>query len=171
MVRQRRGRFIVHALSALALLAWSGPALAQLVPRMPDNNALTILVRNTISALNQANKTGNYSVFRDLGSLNFRNANTPARLAGIFAELRKRNLDFSPIVLFNPQYKTQPIIDNKGLLRMAGEFPTKPLSVQFELAYQLAGGRWLLYGIWVGTKTAAATARKTPRLDNRTKPK
>jgi hypothetical protein len=168
MVRHWQLSFFIIALSALGLLAWSGPTLAQLVPRVPDNNALTILVRNTISALNQANRTGNYTVFRDLGSANFRNGNTPARLAGIFAKLRKRNLDFSPIVLFNPQFKTKPIIDKTGMLRMAGEFPTKPLSVQIDLAYEWASGRWLLYGIWVGTKPAAVTA--TTKLITRCSP-
>lgn len=172
MVRTRHRRIIVLALPALFfLLAWSGSAFAQLAPRLPDNNALTILVRNTISALNQANRTGNYTVFRDLGSANFRNGNTPARLAGIFAKLRKRNLDLAPIVLFNPQFKTQPIIDKTGMLRMTGKFPTKPLSVQFDLAYQWTGGRWLLYGIWMGTKPAAsaAEASKTPSFKTTTK--
>lgn len=155
MVRHQRNP-VIYTLTLLALLAWGGSALAQLTPRMPDKKALTILVRNTIAALNQANRTGNYTVFRDLGSASFRIGNTPARLAGIFTKLRKRNLDLSPIVLFNPQFKEGPLIDNTGMLRMAGKFPTKPLSVQFDLAYQWAGGQWLLYGIWVGTKPAAA---------------
>lgn len=169
MVRYRRVRFIVPALPLLALLAWSGPALAQIGPRMPDNDALTILVRNTISALNQANMTGNYTVFRDLGSANFRNSNTPARLAGIFTRLRKRNLDLSPIVLFNPQFKEGPLIDKSGILRMAGQFPTTPISVQFDLAYEWSDGRWLLFGIWVNPKPAAAAAPKTPRFETKTK--
>ena len=161
MVRQMRYRFVV-----LALLAWSGPALAQAQkgPRIPNSNDLTILVRTTVIALNQANRTGNYTVFRDLGSANFRSANTPARLGEIFATLRKRNLNLAGIVLFNPQYKTKTIIDKTGMLRMAGKFPTAPFSVHFDLAYQWAGGRWRLFGIWVDTKSATAAtpaAQKT----------
>ncbi len=172
LVWHQRNAFI-YTLGLLALLMWSGPSLAQITPRMPDKNVLTILVRNTVLALNQANRTGNYSVFRDLGSARFRNSNTPARLAGIFTSLRKRNLDLSPIVLFNPQFNEGPLIDKTGLLRMAGVFSTKPLSVQFDLAYQWAGGRWLLYGIWVGMKPAAAAAAtpKTPRFETTTMPK
>jgi len=169
MVGQMR-QLIVPMVFLLALLAWSGPVMAQLAPQMPDKNGLAILVRNTISALNQANKTSNYTVFRDLGSASFRNGNTPARLAGIFATLRKRNLDLAPIVLFNPQFKAQPIIDKTGMLRMAGNFPTKPLSVQFDLAYQWAGGHWLLFGIWVGTKpTAPIAAPRITRFETKTK--
>ena len=147
---------------------WRGPALAQAQkgPRIPNSNDLTILVRTTVIALNQANRTGNYTVFRDLGSANFRSANTPARLGEIFATLRKRNLNLAGIVLFNPQYKTKTIIDKTGMLRMAGKFPTAPFSVHFDLAYQWAGGRWRLFGIWVDTKSATAAtppaAQKTP---------
>ena len=103
-------------------------------------------------------------MFRDLGSANFRSANTPARLGEIFATLRKRNLNLAGIVLFNPQYKTKTIIDKTGMLRMAGKFPTAPFSVHFDLAYQWAGGRWRLFGIWVDTKSATAAtpaAQKT----------
>ena len=40
-------------------------------PTLPDQYKLNMLIRTTIIAVNQANKTGNYAVLRDLGSPNF----------------------------------------------------------------------------------------------------
>ena len=49
-------------------------------PAQIDRNGVLILVRRTLTALDQANRTGNYTVLRDLGSPDFQ-ANTAARLA------------------------------------------------------------------------------------------
>ena len=52
------------------------------------------MIRSTLLALDHANKTGNYTVLRDLGAPGFQ-ANTEARLAEIFAAQRKDNIDLS----------------------------------------------------------------------------
>jgi hypothetical protein len=49
-------------------------------PAQIDRNGVLILIRETLLALDQANKTGNYTVLRDLGAPEFQN-NTAARLA------------------------------------------------------------------------------------------
>jgi hypothetical protein len=48
-------------------------------PAQIDRNGVLILIRETLLALDQANKTGNYTVLRDLGSPDFQ-ANSAARL-------------------------------------------------------------------------------------------
>ena len=65
-----------------------GPQPAQI-----DRNGVLTLVRSTILALHHANITGNYTVLRDLGAPGFQSANTAARLAEVFADLRGRNFD------------------------------------------------------------------------------
>ena len=61
----------------------------QSATQMPDAYKLNMLIRTTLIALNQANQTGNYSVLRDLGTPQFQSLNSDARLAEIFAALRK----------------------------------------------------------------------------------
>src|SRR6266702_4668463 len=56
-------------------------------PANIDRNGVLMLIRSTLLALDQANKTGNYTVLRDLGAPGFQ-ANTAARLAEIFAKQR-----------------------------------------------------------------------------------
>lgn len=155
-----------RALLCLALLVSlicvaSGQGHAQSALKVPDANGLTILVRTTIVALNHANRTGNYTVFRDIGAPAFHKTNTPAKLASIYASHRAQNLDFSPIVLFNPKYTKTPAINRQGLLRLTGLFPTRPMSVHFDLVYQWVEQRWQLFGISVQTRQAKAAAKKS----------
>lgn len=137
----------------------SGQGRAQSAPQLPDANGLTILVRTTIIALNHANRTGNYTVFRDLGSPGFQKTNTAAKLAEIFAKLRKRDLDFGPIVLFNPEFTKKPALNKQHMLRLTGFFPTSPLRVHFDLIYQWIEKRWQVFGIAVQTGQAPAAAK------------
>jgi len=109
--------------------AQEGPKPAQI-----DRNGVLILIRETLIALDQANKTGNYTVLRDLGSPAFQ-ANTSAKLAEIFAPERRDNLDLSGVAVLEPQLSLLPQIEANGLLHMTGFFPSAPQQVNFDVAF------------------------------------
>jgi hypothetical protein len=71
-------------------------------PAQIDRNGVLILIRTTLLALDQANKTGNYTVLRDLGAPDFQ-ANSAAQLAEIFAQQRRDNIDLSGVAVLDPQ--------------------------------------------------------------------
>ncbi len=121
-----------------------GPATPP--PDVPDETRIILMVRNAVIALNQANLTGNYAVLRGMGTANFQMTNSPTRLAEVFATLRSRKIDLSPIMVFTPKMTSKPALDGQ-VLRLTGYFPTTPEQVQFDLAYQYAGEQWLLAGI------------------------
>ena len=50
---------------------------------VPNEQVITTLVFSTLLALNQANITGNYTVFRELGAPGFQAANSTAKLSEI----------------------------------------------------------------------------------------
>jgi hypothetical protein len=129
---------------------------------MPDNFKLNMMIRTAIIGLNQANQTGNYTVLRDLGASSFRASNDPSRLAEIFAHLRKRQIDLSPILFFTPKIVQQPQIDQRGLLRLVGFFPTAPEQVSFDIYYLFEGGQWRLFGIGVLMRPAAEATAALP---------
>lgn len=132
--------------------------------KVPHPNQLLILIRSTLLAANQANLTGNYSVLRDLGTPDFQQTNSAARLAEIFRDLRSRNIDIDPIAVLDAKLVQQPSIDPNGRLRLSGYFPSRPEQVNFDLAFQMMGGRWRLYGIALNTtrneQPVAATGAK-----------
>jgi hypothetical protein len=105
-------------------------------------------VRSALLALDQANKTGNYTVLRDLGAPSFQ-VNSAARLGEIFAKQRNDNLDLSGVAVLDPQLSLLPQLETNGLMRMAGFFPSVPSQVNFELAFAPVNGQWRLFGISV----------------------
>jgi hypothetical protein len=139
----------------------AAPARVNAPPRakgVPDDYKLAMLIRTSLIALNQANITGNYSVLRDLGSPAFSEANNPARLAELFANLRMRGIDLEPILVIDPKV-AEPYINERGMLRIKGIFPTAPEQVNFELAYEPIGTQWRLFGISVTTSPVGPVAQ------------
>jgi hypothetical protein len=113
------------------------------------------LIRSTLITLNDANRSGNYTVLRDLASPGFQANNTAADLSQIFADLRKRNIDLHAVAIAAPQLSAQPHIDSNKMLRLTGYFPTQPLQINFDLLFQNVAGHWRLFGISVATAQAA----------------
>src|SRR5258707_1427276 len=147
-------------------------------PAQIDRNGVLILIRSTLLAVDQANKTGNYTVLRDIGAPGFQ-SNTAARLGEIFAKLRNDNLDLSGVAVIDPQLNLLPQIEANGLMHMAGFFPSVPTQVNFDLAFAPVNGQWRLFGISVSIGQSApaaptppepATAQKQPAPNGTSQP-
>ncbi len=115
------------------------------------------LIRSTLLTLNDANRTGNYTVFRDLAGPDFQVKNNPADLAQIFTDLRQRKFDLFAVALLTPQLAAVPALQPDGMLRLVGTFPTRPKQINFDLSFQNSGGQWRLYGISVQTPDATVS--------------
>ncbi|MBB6488810.1 hypothetical protein [Rhizobium lusitanum] len=138
--------------------------LAQVRSADIDKNGVLILVKSALIALDQANRTGNYTVLRDLGSHNFQ-ANTAARLAEIFAPQRQQKLDLAGIIVLEPQLTLLPQIEPNGMLHLAGFFPSTPVQVNFELLYEPVNREWRLYGLSVNLSSGGPKAPETVAAD------
>jgi hypothetical protein len=136
--------------------AEKAPLVGTATPAMPDAYKLNMLVRTTLIALSQANQTGNYSVLRDLGTPQFQAMNTDARLGEIFSSLRVRNLDFSPVIFFDPKLIRPAAIQPNGLLRITGYIDTRPERILFDLGFELVQGQWRLAAIVVDMNVPSA---------------
>jgi hypothetical protein len=136
---------------------------AQSAPHPADlnRNGALILIRSVMIALDQANKTGNYTVLRDLGAPGFQ-TNTPAQLAEIFATQRRDNLDLSGVVVIEPQLTNLPQVEASGMMRMVGFFPSVPQQVNFEMLFSPVNGQWRLFGLSVNVGQSGPTAPQLP---------
>ena len=140
-------------------------------PQVPDPISLIVMIRTTMVALNQANQTGNYSVLREISAPIFQAQNSQAQLAVAFTSLRDQRLDISSVVAVTPELTDAPAVDDNGILRVTGFFPTEPLRVNFQLAYQFANGQWRPVGMSVGTtqappKNPVAAENQQPKKQN-----
>ena len=133
-------------------------------PAQIDRNGvlILILIRSTLLAVDQANKTGNYTVLRDIGAPGFQ-TNTAARLGEIFAKLRNDNLDLSGVAVIDPQLNLLPQIEANGLMHMAGFFPSVPTQVNFDLSFAPVNGQWRLFGISVSIGQSGPAAPEPPQ--------
>ena len=148
-------------LAAIAVLAPSLPtqahAAAPTVAGAIDGRTSMVMIRSALIALDQANKTGNYTVLRDLGGASFRR-NTDARLAEVFASLRAQSVDLSQVLAVDPVLTLPPRIEATGLLRVRG-LVAGPAPLAFEIAWQNDDGAWKLYGIVVTASEPAPSGR------------
>lgn len=118
----------------------------------PDAALATILIRDALAALNQANWTGNYTVLRDYASPSFAKANDPVRLTSIFQPIRAQGLDLAPVLVLAPIISIAELDKNGKRLKLVGHFASKPKQVHFELIFESIVSRWRLFGISVWAK-------------------
>jgi hypothetical protein len=161
VVKSKPGLKLAILAAILAGSAAPAGGAEQPKPARIDRNGVLILVRSTLIALDQANKTGNYTVLRDLGSPAFQ-ANTAARLGEIFAGLRHEHLDLSGVAVLDPELTLLPQIDAEGMMRMTGFFPSAPAQINFDLVYAPVNGQWRLFAITVGLGQTAPAAPAPP---------
>jgi hypothetical protein len=133
------------------------PAATPVQPSLPVALEQALyLIRSTLLTLNDANRTGNYTVLRDLAAPDFQARNTAADLALNFLDLRRRNFDLYGAALLAPQFTDAPALDQRGMLRLAGYIPTRPQQIKFDLVFQVAAGQWRLFGISIATPEVAS---------------
>lgn len=130
----------------------------QNVPAVPAPAMQVMLLQSTFAALNQANLTGDYSVFLKLAAAPFRQINDQQSMASGFRGFRENGIDFAPVVLFPPRWTAAPVVEN-GMFRMVGVFDTEPQQVTFDLGYLQEGGRWKIAAISVGLNAPKQAAR------------
>jgi hypothetical protein len=117
------------------------------------------LIRSTLLTLNDANRSGNYTVLRDLAAPDFQARNTAADLSQSFSDLRRRNFDLYGAALLSPQLTVLPALDQRGFLHLAGFFPTRPQQINFDLLFADVTNQWRLFGIAINTPDAPVAGR------------
>lgn len=161
-VARRLGPAFLTAI-ALAGAAWAQPpraaprpAAPAAVPNVPapDQRTALKMLWSTMAAVDQANRTGNYSVLRDLGTSAFQANNNPANLAAIFAGLRAQQLDLADTLIVTPAWDVPPRMISPTVLRMRGTFPLRPQPIAFDLLFVWDRG-WRLEGVAVQAMPAA----------------
>jgi hypothetical protein len=135
------------------------PAAGRQAVQSPVGAQIEFLTRSALLTLNDANRSGNYTVLRDVAAPTFREGNSAADLAQIFAELRRARLDLGVAALMTPELEAQPQLDAERRLRVRGSYPTVPNRIAFDLMFEAVGGHWLLHGISISTRPAGTAAR------------
>tara|TARA_R110002111_G_scaffold97489_5_gene150740 strand:- start:16 stop:501 length:486 start_codon:yes stop_codon:yes gene_type:complete len=112
-----------------------------------DRSVSARLVWSTMIALDNANRTGDYSIFHALGAPGFQSSYTVGSLYDRFREFRQTRTDLGRSILVEPTYYLPRTIDNQGLLRLRGGFETRPMAIRFDIVFQQVEGAWRILEI------------------------
>ena len=129
---------------------------------VPGELELAKLIWSTMVGLDQANRSGNYSVLRDNSATGFQINNDPARLTQIFAALRATRIDLANTLLVPPSYLAAPRMAQADVLQVQGFFSLRPTAIAFDLLYQWERGDWRLFGITVEPRGMAPVPGISP---------
>lgn len=113
----------------------------------PSQLELSKMIWGTFAAVDQANRSGNYSVLRDISSQGFQIANNASRLSDIFAGLRNAQIDLTNAFLVPPTYLEAPQLIREDMFQVTGIFQLRPISLAFDFTYQWEQGQWKLFAI------------------------
>ncbi|WP_374405933.1 hypothetical protein [Pelagerythrobacter sp.] len=113
----------------------------------PSQLELSKMIWSTMAAVDHANRSGNYSVLRDISAQGFQINNDAARLAEVFAGIRRSRIDLSNALLIPPTYTQAPQLVREDVFRVQGMFQMRPISLSFDMYFQWEQGEWKLFGI------------------------
>ncbi len=145
------------------------PMKADAKPVVP-HELLTFLARDALTALNHANRTGNYAVLRSLGTEAFQADATEQKLAAAFADFRTRKIDLASVLVLEPVLSQEPAIEGGNTVHLAGVFPTKPLAVAFDLRVKRTPLGWRIAGIAVTAEPGMRPQAAAPATPSTQKP-
>ncbi len=114
---------------------------------VPGDLELAKLIWSTMAAVDHANRSGNYSVLRDISANGFQINNDPSRLAQIFAGIRTARIDLGNALLVAPTYLAAPQLVRPEIFEVKGVFALRPTQIYFDLYFQWEQGRWKLFGV------------------------
>lgn len=127
------------------------------------------LIRSTLSALNDANQTGNYTVLRDTAAPTFSQKYTAADLALAFTNLRN-NPRFSEACAGTPSLIEPSRSTPDGTIQFRGQMGPREAQLQFNIQYQRIANRYRLSALAV-TLPDATAAQHVPRSAQQSAPR
>jgi hypothetical protein len=101
-------------------------------------------VRSILSTLNDANRSGNYSVLRDLAASEFKDEHSLDDLARMFAPLRESGTELSFVNRTAPELNSSALIDSYGSMKLEGRFRGPSEDIEFAMTFVEHEGRWRL---------------------------
>jgi uncharacterized membrane protein len=127
----------------------------------PTGEQIIILLRTSLLTLNDALRTGNYSVLHAVAAPDFQASNPPEKLAQVFATLASQRIDMSPAAILKPEFVSVPTLDAQNMLRMKGFFPGA-VQLNFEFLFQPVQGQWRMFGLAVNATPGKVAAQPAP---------
>ena len=137
---------VLHRLQTLSgTITETGSLQTSPLPRA----AAVSLAQSIFMRLDDANRTGNYEIFRATAAPGFQSINSAADLAQIFGWLRKEGVTLDAARGLDVSALRIETLEPRGLLRLTGDIAARPEALRYDIMLQQIGGEWRLFGIAV----------------------
>ena len=114
---------------------------------MPSSEIQVALVKDTMDRISTAINTKSFNDLHSWMSKVWQEQFTVDKLETIFEPFVNQSIDLKVLNNLQPNFTTQSLIDENGILRLSGNFPTQPSKVDFKLSYVLEGEDWKVIGL------------------------
>lgn len=119
---------------------------------IPSEEGLTSVINETISLLGAGINKNDFGDFYGHISKLWQSQTDEPSLKMAFREFIEKKIDLTIVQGQAPVLSEAPYIDQDGVLRLKGYYPTQPYMVQFDLGYLYEHPNWKLISISVSTK-------------------
>ncbi len=122
---------------------------------VPTEPQLQEIARTTILDFNDAIQKGDFTDFHKTMSKPFQKQASPTKLKDVFKAFVDAKLDFKEVRTLDASFSPAPEVESGTggkVLRLKGNYPTKPRRTNFELKYIPEGKDWKLISIEIYTK-------------------
>jgi hypothetical protein len=116
---------------------------------IPSDDEQDVLIRSTLMTFNDANMTGNYSVFLAKASKEFQGQFTVDKMAAAFESFRAKGLFFESVATEDYDSYEKAKIEADGQLVLAGVFKADGMQVKYVLKFFQNNKVWKVSGITV----------------------
>ena len=139
----------MRGIVVMAALLLSSAAFAKGVPDLTEQE---VLIKTTLLSFNDANITGNYTVFQAKTAKPMRDKFSPEQLADAFKVFRDKHIDIGTLASEDPTPIDEAAINDDDILRLHGSFPRGKGTIIYDLKFIQSDGEWKIIGINVDTK-------------------
>ncbi|HVK15778.1 MAG TPA: hypothetical protein VM533_02455 [Fimbriiglobus sp.] len=131
-------------------------ASVQSPPPVPSEAESERMAAETLLGFNRAVRDQDFTALYSTLSEVWKKETTPKQLQATFQEFLDKEIDIAPIKDVKPRLAPPPAVNDKGVLVIAGRYPTQSPQVGFELKYARERGGWKLMAISVSVGEGAA---------------
>jgi hypothetical protein len=116
---------------------------------VPPEAELERMVAEALAGFNEAVRGRDFTAFYGTLSDVWKKETTPQRLQQTFHEFLDKDIDIGFIKDVRPRFTPRAAVNDRGVLTVAGHYPTQPSQVGFDLDYVQERGGWKLAAIGV----------------------
>lgn len=109
---------------------------------IPSLNEMRPLVTNELSLLSKGINEKDFTGYIENASILFQSQFTQEKLLDVYKPFMENNIDLGEWMVGDFVLTNEPNIDENGVLRISGKFPTAPNSLKFTLSYVYSHPNW-----------------------------